>query len=209
MIRIACGPSKLTLGGPADFEATIIQLLVPLVSKFVRALKNMTFNPRVQPCLPLPTPLNIVKKITRLREPFHYSILRAFKVNVSMASTTRHDSPTFSTPDYVVLCLMLILSAAIGVYYALSGGKQRTAAEFLMGNRNIPLIPVAVSLVASYMSAITYLGAPADVYFNGSMFTWFAVSHVIACFIIGRTFVPVFYSLQLTSVFEVSVSKST
>ena len=78
-----------------------------------------------------------------------------------------------------------------------------------MGNRQIPLIPVGMSLVASCMSAITYLGAPADVYFNGSMFAWFAVSHVVACFIIGRTFVPVFYRLQLTSVFQVSVTKST
>ena len=52
--KIACGPSKLALGGPtghADFEAAVILLQVPLAekkrsgpSKIVRALKNMTLR---------------------------------------------------------------------------------------------------------------------------------------------------------------------
>ena len=52
--KIGCGPSKLTLGGPAgsaDFEATVIPLYVSLakkenrdVYKIVRALKNITLR---------------------------------------------------------------------------------------------------------------------------------------------------------------------
>ena len=110
---------------------------------------------------------------------------------------------TFSVADYVILSLMLCVSAAIGIYYALTGGKQRTSGEFLMADRKLPMFPVAMSLLASFMSGITYLGVPADVYFNGTMFVWFALSHLISCFIISRTFVPVFYRLGITSVYEV------
>ena len=49
--KIACGPSKLTLGGPADFEATVILLFVSLAKKenlgpykIVRALENITLR---------------------------------------------------------------------------------------------------------------------------------------------------------------------
>lgn len=111
---------------------------------------------------------------------------------------------TFRAVDYVLFCLMLVISTGIGVYYALTGGRQRTSGEYFMANRNLPMIPVAFSLMASFMSAITTLGVPADVYFNGTMFVWFAVAHVIACWINAHTFMPLFYRLNLVSINEVS-----
>jgi hypothetical protein len=37
-----------------------------------------------------------------------------------------NDTATFDTWDYVVLGAMLLISAAIGVYYRFSGGRQKT-----------------------------------------------------------------------------------
>ena len=42
--------------------------------------------------------------------------------------------------------------------YRLSGGKQRTAEEYLLGDKKMSEWPVAFSLMASFMSAITLLG---------------------------------------------------
>ncbi len=39
-----------------------------------------------------------------------------------------------------------------------TGGKQRTADEYLLGDQSMPACPVAFSLMASFMSAITLLG---------------------------------------------------
>ena len=40
----------------------------------------------------------------------------------------------------------------------LSGGQQKTSLEFLMADRGAGVLPVACSLMASFMSAITLLG---------------------------------------------------
>ena len=54
----------------------------------------------------------------------------------------------FQWPDYVVLFLMLAFSAAIGVYYACTGGKQKSTKEYLLADGNMHWFPVACSLLA-------------------------------------------------------------
>jgi len=56
------------------------------------------------------------------------------------------DSFHFKWADYVVFSLVLLLSAAIGFYYACTGGKQKTTKEYLLADRNMHWIPVAISL---------------------------------------------------------------
>jgi hypothetical protein len=45
-----------------------------------------------------------------------------------------------------------------GLYYRFSGGRQRTTKEYLMADGQMSVLPVAFSLMASFMSAITLLG---------------------------------------------------
>ena len=45
---------------------------------------------------------------------------------------------TFAVADYVVCGIILIATAGIGLYYALSGGRQRTSNEYFMADRNMP-----------------------------------------------------------------------
>lgn len=59
--------------------------------------------------------------------------------------------------DYVVLVALLCSSLGIGVYYALCR-KQTSTADYLVGGRSMPLVPTAISLLASYISAILILG---------------------------------------------------
>jgi Na+/proline symporter len=59
--------------------------------------------------------------------------------------------------DYVVLVGLLCSSLGIGVYYALCR-KHKSTADYLVGGRSMPLVPTAISLLASYISAILILG---------------------------------------------------
>jgi Na+/proline symporter len=52
--------------------------------------------------------------------------------------------------DWAVFATILVISACIGIYHALSGGKQNTTKEFLMGNRQMSCLPVAVSILVSF-----------------------------------------------------------
>ena len=70
----------------------------------------------------------------------------------------------FHIADYVVFVITIVISLGIGIFYALSGGRQRTTSEFLVGNRKMTVLPVAISLMVSFESSIMMLGFPAEVY---------------------------------------------
>ncbi len=110
---------------------------------------------------------------------------------------------TFSVPDYIVFSLMLTISAGIGVFHALTGGRQKTTLEFLMANRNMNPIPVGMSLVASFISAITFLGTPADNYKYGVGYWLYSIGYVLVGLACWRFYIPIFYRMKLTSANEV------
>ncbi|XP_071075132.1 sodium-coupled monocarboxylate transporter 1 isoform X2 [Dasypus novemcinctus] len=109
---------------------------------------------------------------------------------------------SFAVGDYVVFAAMLLVSAAIGIYYALAGGGQQTSQDFLMGGRSLSALPVALSLTASFMSAVTVLATPAEVYRFGAIFSIFAVTYLLVVLITAEVFLPVFYKLGITSTYE-------
>lgn len=53
----------------------------------------------------------------------------------------------FSWVDYVVFVFMLAISAIVGVYWGFMK-KQTTQNDYLLGGRNMQVIPVSMSLVA-------------------------------------------------------------
>ncbi|NWH65472.1 SC5A8 protein, partial [Geococcyx californianus] len=108
----------------------------------------------------------------------------------------------FSVWDYVVFTAMLLVSAIIGIYYAFAGGGQKTSKDFLMGGRRMNAFPVALSLTASFMSAVTVLGTPAEVYLFGAMFCIFSITYFLVVLCSSEIFLPVFYKLGITSTYE-------
>lgn len=110
---------------------------------------------------------------------------------------------SFGVWDYVVFAAMLVISAVIGIYYAFAGNSQHTSKEFLMGGRSMNPVPVALSLTASFMSAVTVLGTPTDVYRFGVIFSLFGITYFLVVVISAEVFLPVFYRLGITSTYEV------
>lgn len=55
---------------------------------------------------------------------------------------------SFTWLDYGVLVVMLVLSTLVGVYFGCFGGKIKSMAEFLTGDRKLKTIPIAISLIA-------------------------------------------------------------
>jgi solute carrier family 5 (sodium-coupled monocarboxylate transporter), member 8/12 len=55
----------------------------------------------------------------------------------------------FKWPDYLVCGLMLLVSAAIGIYFGWQARKKKASTdEILMGGRSMPTFPMAMSLLA-------------------------------------------------------------
>ena len=117
---------------------------------------------------------------------------------VKMAEKVR-----FGAVDFTVFAVMLLLSAIIGIYHAFTGGRQRTTKEFLFANRGMMGIPVALSLLASFMSAITILGVPSEIYIYGTQYWLIIASYVILFPAVALVFVPVFRAVEISSSYEV------
>uniref|UniRef100_A0AAQ5XU87 Solute carrier family 5 member 8 n=1 Tax=Amphiprion ocellaris TaxID=80972 RepID=A0AAQ5XU87_AMPOC len=111
-------------------------------------------------------------------------------------------SGSFVAADYVVFALMLVVSAAVGVYYAWTDRKQRSSGDFLMGGRRLTALPVSLSLTASFMSAITVLSHPAEVYRYGASVAFYCLSYLVTMLVTSEVFLPVFYKLSITSTYE-------
>nr|XP_020443703.1 sodium-dependent multivitamin transporter-like [Monopterus albus]XP_020443704.1 sodium-dependent multivitamin transporter-like [Monopterus albus]XP_020443705.1 sodium-dependent multivitamin transporter-like [Monopterus albus]XP_020443706.1 sodium-dependent multivitamin transporter-like [Monopterus albus]XP_020443707.1 sodium-dependent multivitamin transporter-like [Monopterus albus]XP_020443708.1 sodium-dependent multivitamin transporter-like [Monopterus albus] len=108
----------------------------------------------------------------------------------------------FTTVDYVIFVLLLVTSAGIGLFYALSGGRQRTTQEFLMADRSMSCLPVSLSLLATFQSAVAILGVPSEVYTFGTQYWFLGCSYLLGLLIPAHIFIPVFYRLQLSSAYE-------
>lgn len=110
---------------------------------------------------------------------------------------------TFKPLDYVVFAGLFVVSSGIGIFFAVKERKKTTSSQFLVGGRQMTCVPVALSLTASFMSAITVLGAPADVYRFGASFIIFAVAYTFMVMLTAELFLPVFYRSGITSTYEV------
>ncbi|XP_050390983.1 sodium-coupled monocarboxylate transporter 1 isoform X2 [Patella vulgata] len=109
---------------------------------------------------------------------------------------------TFTWIDYFLFVCMLLVSAGIGIFYAIKDRKKNTTKDFLLAGGNMSVFPVALSLLASFMSAITLLGTPAEMYNYTTMYWWIGVSYFFAIFAAAHIYIPIFYRLGVTSAFE-------
>lgn len=109
----------------------------------------------------------------------------------------------FHPADYVIFLGVLVVSLVIGLYYAVTGGRQQTTKEFLMANHQMKTLPVALSILVSFVSGILVLGTPAEMYTRGTQLFMRTIGYCVACFLSSRLFVPLFFSLKVTSSFEV------
>ena len=106
----------------------------------------------------------------------------------------------FTWPNYAVFFIMLFISAAIGVYFWWRG--QKTTAEFLMASRSMTTLPMAFSLVASFMSAITLLGTPADIYISGTQYMLLPLAYPLVMLGTIKIYLPVFDKLDVSTSYE-------
>nr|XP_013814896.1 PREDICTED: sodium-coupled monocarboxylate transporter 2 [Apteryx mantelli mantelli] len=108
----------------------------------------------------------------------------------------------FAPWDYVVFAALFLVSASIGIFFAIKERKKKSSKEFLVGGRQMTCGPIAFSLTSSFMSAVTVLGTPSEVYRYGASFILFFLSYTLVIIFTSELFVPVFYRSGITSTYE-------
>ncbi|GAB0091239.1 sodium-coupled monocarboxylate transporter 2 [Sergentomyia squamirostris] len=129
----------------------------------------------------------------------------------------------FHIVDYCVFAAMLILSAVSGAYFGFfrkkttvqiippgeSASKKAgtdfgssSMSEYLLGSRKLKAFPVAMSLVASYISGVTILGTPSEIYSFGTQYWLILVPIYLMGLTVSFVYLPVFMSLKVGSSYE-------
>ncbi|CAF0763466.1 unnamed protein product [Adineta steineri] len=109
---------------------------------------------------------------------------------------------TLSIVDYVILITLLLSSAVIGALFGFVKSKKSSAKEFLLADGGMGVIPTALSIMVSFLSAITLLGTPSEVYVYGTMYCYQGISWTIASTVTALVFMPKFREINCTSAYE-------
>ncbi|NXP78951.1 SC5AC protein, partial [Ramphastos sulfuratus] len=119
-----------------------------------------------------------------------------------MSNFVAPEVKTFVAWDYAVFAALFLVCASIGVFFAVKERKKKTSKEFLVGGRQMTCGPIAFSLTTSFMSAVTVLGTPSEVYRYGAAFVLFFLSYALVIIFTAELFLPVFYRSGITSTYE-------
>uniref|UniRef100_A0A1B0GPJ7 Sodium/solute symporter n=1 Tax=Phlebotomus papatasi TaxID=29031 RepID=A0A1B0GPJ7_PHLPP len=108
----------------------------------------------------------------------------------------------FSLLDYFFFVLVFVVSVAIGIYYSIKAKRHGSNIEdYLLGGRNMQVLPISFSLASTAISGSTMLGQSSEIYAYGVHSWIFLLLGVFRLLMVQFIFLPVFYELQLVSSF--------
>ncbi len=102
--------------------------------------------------------------------------------------------------DWIVLVLYLCVTAYLGFYFSKSNKKF---SDFMFGGGSMPWLSVGISLIATSVSATTFLGNPADVYANNMTYLMCNIGVFIGIIIVGFVFIPKIRKYNVSSAYEI------
>lgn len=103
------------------------------------------------------------------------------------------------TIDWFVLVATLSSIVAYGVW---KGRKQKDLEGFLLAGRQLHWPTIALSIMATQASAITFLSTPGQGFADGMRFVQFYLGLPIAMVILSIVAVPIYHSLKVYTAYE-------
>ena len=101
--------------------------------------------------------------------------------------------------DVAVIVAYLLIMLYMGLKIA---RKQRSTEDFFVGGRDLPAWAVGISLFASVMSTILYLGQPGEMFRTGLSFLTRNLPLPLILIVVCFVWIPFFMRLRLTSAYE-------
>ena len=80
--------------------------------------------------------------------------------------------------------------------------RVHTAQDYYLGDRSIPWWAIGISVVATYVSALSFLGGPAWAYGDGMAALAIHVNYPIVIFVVVAVFLPFFFNSGVASIYD-------
>ncbi len=107
---------------------------------------------------------------------------------------------SFATLDWLVFGAYFVMLAITS--FMLSQGKIKNSREYFVGANSMPMLAVAISVLATSQSAATFLGGPEYSYRNDLTFLGFYFSAFLAVVFVAKVLIPRFYAIKAVTVYE-------
>lgn len=103
------------------------------------------------------------------------------------------------TLNWSILIAYIVLNLLLG--WVLSK-RVSTAEDFYLGRRTTPWWAIGISVVATYVSALSFLGGPAWSYTNSLAVIAIHLNYPIVVFLVVTLFLPFFFNSGVASIYE-------
>src|ERR1700682_6366841 len=103
------------------------------------------------------------------------------------------------TLDWIVLIAALASVVGYGLW---KGRQQCDLNAYILADRKLRWPTIALSIMATQASAITFLSTPGQAYTDGRRFVQFYLGLPIAMVILSITAVPIYRRLQVYTAYE-------
>jgi solute:Na+ symporter, SSS family len=105
----------------------------------------------------------------------------------------------FGALNWSILILYVIANLGLGYFL---GKKIESANDFFLGDKSIPWWAIGISVVSTYVSALTFLGGPAWSYTDGLSVIAIHLNYPLVIFFVVTFFLPFFYNSGVASIYE-------
>jgi len=105
----------------------------------------------------------------------------------------------FGTLNWIIVLGYVVVNLGLG--WAMSR-KIHSAEDYYMGDRTSPWWALGISVLATYVSALTFLGGPAWAYGDGMAALAIHINYPLVIFIVVIFFLPFFFNSGVTSIYE-------
>lgn len=129
-------------------------------------------------------------------DPFRPSL---FCSSICMDSGSHSPATGLGTLDYLMVGAYLLITLGI---VAWASRRERDTDDFFLGGRRMPWLAVGLSIMATLLSSITYLGLTGEIIKNGIAGFATQLAIVPAMLVVIPLFIPFFMRMKFTSAYE-------
>lgn len=106
---------------------------------------------------------------------------------------------SLSAGDYCIIVFYLCMVTAIGLW---SHRRNKDAEDFMFAGKTIGWLPLGISIAAAFISGISYMGLPAEVFSHGLGFMLYVFAYVLVIPVIIYLFLPFYSRVRITTAYE-------
>ncbi|MCA1590062.1 MAG: sodium:solute symporter [Acidobacteria bacterium] len=105
------------------------------------------------------------------------------------------------TLDLIIIVAYLFGITAFGIFFS---GKQETTEDYFVGDRNVPWWAIAMSIVATETSTITFVSVPGIAFARGGNFQFLQLvfGYMLGRVVISLIFIPLYFKGALQTVYQ-------